>query len=305
MIKLTDELVSDIAAISSTQPADCHLYALLDSSIYASAQPPQWNGRVSSLAQRFYPAEHWDVFSYAFDEQGNEASPLLFPLRRLDSDLSREIAAHAMLYPLCSWLWSPLQAEDLAKHLASFIRAEIGGTAAILRPYDPRLIEDVIACFDEDRRQRMLSGIAHWVYLDGGEVLKTVGGTEPIFRGVDGEGPMQLTAEEQDRFEHLANRIALESYIDEHAEGVFEGLTPSERKGFCEQQLSFGKKLGMESMGDLLIIGVMTQRHGNAWMNAPQIVHILNAVKAKKMDLRLAMRDIDAQLSDLSKKSEI
>lgn len=296
-----DHIFAELNALSEAQPEGCRLYALMDGSIYASEQPPQWSGRITSLAAEFYPANHLELFAYAFEEEGNEASPLLFPLRKADSPLSKRISIFATISPMCSWLWSPLPAEDLAAHLASYIRTEIAGSAAILRPYDPRLTADVIACFSDARREQMLSGISQWVYYDGGDELKTVAGTQPNLLRVDQKGPMVLDAEEQARFEHLANLIALESYIDEHARVVFEGKTADERRELCDAQLAIGKRLATEAMGDLLMIAVLTQRYGKAWIKEMSIQSILKRVALKEAPLREVISAINRCLSNESK----
>ncbi|WP_421375396.1 DUF4123 domain-containing protein [Paraburkholderia sp. DD10] len=292
-----DELFSQLRALAASQPEGHAMYALLDSAIYAGATASDGVGLYGNLAAQLPGARMASLFAHAFDDTRTEASPLLVSLPDLDGELTGRLVALADRYSLASWLWSPLSMDDLARHLAAFIRAEFGGTAVMLRPYDPRIMADTIACFDPARQAALMAPVEAWAYFDGDEALKRLPRPfgQPSPMGVT--EAIKLSRGEQQRLEHLANRIALEGYIESHAPVVFDSLSVAERKIFCDDQIKIGARLSTDSMADLLIIATLSYAHGAQWIDSEAVVPLLQSVMSGAASLNRVATAIDERLN--------
>lgn len=269
-----EELLNELRAVAAEPRDGLALYALLDSAIYAGATMDESGKRYGNLASVLADAKPESLFIYAFDDERTDASPLLVSIRDFDGELAKRIATLALEYQLASWIWSPLSAPALARHLAAFIRAKFGDAAAMLRPYDPRVMEDTIACLDPGRQAALWAPVFAWAYFDEDGLLKQLQRPE-VKPASPVAVPLVLDDDEQRRFEALASRIALQTYIEVHAPSVMESLSLAQRKAFCMQQIGIGERLRVQSMGDLLIVAVLSDAHGNEWIDdgvvAPQV----------------------------------
>lgn len=285
-----------IAVLSADQPPEYRLYALMDSSIFAAAKQSRMDDTLRTFAKEFAGEEMAALFSFAFDEPNLAASPILLPLGAPDSKLAEKVATFARAYRLSSWIWSPLPLEALAKHLASFIKAELDGHAVVLRPYDPRIMADVIECFSDERRAALTSPIGRWAYYDGRDKLGIVPCEEVALPFKPVPMPLELDTGEQERFEHLANRISLDSYIEEHAPSMVFALSADDRKVFCDRQITIGGMLGTFSMANLFIIAALTHAHGSQWVVADCVRDLIDDVKSANLELKDVAQKIDMRL---------
>ncbi len=242
------------------------MYALLDSAIYAAATASPDSEHYGNLAEQFTDADAVPLFCYAFRDTGAEASPLLVKLPAAESELCARTIALAERHHLASWLWSPASLGVLAQHLATFLRAELDNTAVMLRPFDPRIMQDTIACLHPLRQAALWEPVKTWLYFDDDDTVRTL--PRPPAQPIQSvTAPLILDGDEQKRLEALANRIALGGYIEVHAPAAVQALSKDERKAFCLQQLSIGEGLRAESMGELLIIATLSNAHGPQWTN--------------------------------------
>ncbi|MGG1944548.1 DUF4123 domain-containing protein [Trinickia sp. NRRL B-1857] len=289
------ELIEQLQLIAAEQRDGLSLYCLLDSTVYAAASTDEMGKSYGDLAAELIGAKAEPLFAYAFNDARADASPLLVSIPALEGDLAAQIAALAVRYHLASWVWSPLSRQVLAQHFARFIRAEFGATAAILRPYDPRIMEDTIACFDFGRQAALWRPLSAWSYLDEDDVLKQL--QRPVWEPASELScPLRLDRNEQDRFEGLANRIALAGYIEAHGPSIMESLTSAERKAFCIQQLEIGERLGKRSMGDLFIVAALSGAHGVQWIDDTRVGHLVQSVTAGNVSLAAVAAEIGGRL---------
>lgn len=289
------ELLSQVQSIAAEQRDGRALYALLDSAIYAGATIDGSGKSYGNLAEELTGARLDSLFSYAFDDHRTDVSPLLVLLPDLDSEWAVRIAGLAIQYNLASWVWSSRPIDELARHLAAFIRAEMGDIATMLRPYDPRIMEDTIACFDPARQAALWELVEAWAYFDGGDALKrlqrpAVQPASPLTM------PLILDSNERKRFEGLADRIALGTYIETHVPALMTSMSPVERKVFCEQQISIGKTLKTDSMSDLHVIAALSAAHGSGWIGNEAIAPLLQAIVSGTAPLSAIASQLDEQL---------
>jgi hypothetical protein len=279
-----EQILERLRAIDDKQPAGLYLYALLDNAIYAGATMDGAGRSYGDLALVLADAKPESLFVYAFDDEHTDASPLLVSIRDLKGDLAKRIAALAMQYHLASWIWSPLPGSALARHFASFIRAKFGDTAAVLRPYDPRIMEETIACLDPAKQAALWEPVRAWAYLDESSEIKLLQRPEAQ-PAVKLSAPLVLDEKEQKRFEELANRIALGTYIETQAPSIMESLSAAERKAFCEQQIEIGERLRVYSMGELLIVAALSGAYGSQWIDDEAIRSMVESVISGKASL--------------------
>jgi len=288
-----EQLLKRLRAIDAEQREGLRLYALLDNAIYAGATVDEAGRPYGDLALVLADAKLESLFVYAFDDEHTDASPLLVSVRDLNDDLSKRIAALAVQYHLASWIWSSLPASALARHMASFIRAKFGDTAAVLRPYDPRIMEETIACLDPAKQAALWEPVRAWAYLDESNEVKLLQRPEAQ-PAVDIAVPLRLNESEQRRFEELANRIALGTYIEAQAPTIVESLSPAQRKEFCVQQIEIGERLQVYSMGELLIVA-----YGSQWIDEAEIRPLVQAVVSGESSLASVAVEISGALEQL------
>jgi hypothetical protein len=289
-----EQLLDELRSIANEQPEGCACYALLDSAIYAGATMDRSGKTYGDLASVLADAKPESLFVYAYDDDRTDASPLLVSVRDLNGDLSKRIAALAVQYHLASWIWSPLPASALARHLTSFIRAKFGDTAAVLRPYDPRIIEEAIACLDPAKQAGLCEPVRAWAYFDESNEVKLLQRPEAK-PAVDIAVPLVLNESEQKRFEELANRIALGTYIEAQAPSIVEPLSAEQRKAFCAQQIEIGERLRVYSMGELLIVAALSGAYGPQWIDDAAIKSLVDAVVVGESSLA----SVAAKISDV------
>lgn len=294
-----EQLLERLRAIDAEQREGLCLYALLDNAIYAGATVDEAGRPYGDLALVLADAKLESLFVYAFDDEHTDASPLLVSVRDLDGDLSKRIATLAVRYHLASWIWSPLPASALARHLASFIRAKFGDTAAVLRPYDPRIMEETIACLDPAKQAALWEPVHAWACFDESNEVKLLQRPEAQ-PAVDIAVPLVLNESEQKRFEELANRIALGTYIEAQAPSIVESLSPAQRKEFCVQQLEIGERLRVYSMGELLIVAALSGAYGWQWIDDKRIEPMVQAVASGTASLASVASDIGDVLAHRS-----
>lgn len=295
-----EELLNELRSVAAEQRDGLAIYALLDSAIYAGATMDESGKRYGNLALVLADAKPESLFVYAFDDERTDASPLLVSIRDLDGELAKRIATLALEYHLASWIWSPLPAQALARHLAAFIRAKFGASAAMLRPYDPRVMEDTIACLDPGRQVALWEPVCAWAYFDEDRVVKRLRPPDvPVAERVT--APLVLDDDEQKRFEALANRIALGGYIETHAPSLVESLPPAQRKAFYEEQIEIGERLKKESMGDLFIIAALSGAYGARWIEAEAIAPLVQSVVSGTATLSAVALEIGERLERLSR----
>ncbi len=290
-----EELLNGLRSVGAVQGEGLTLYALLDSAIYAGATMDETGKKFGNLASVLVDAQLESLFVYAFDDERTDASPLLVSLSDLNGGLAARIATLAREYHLTSWIWSPLPSNELARHLAAFIRAKFGDAAAMLRPYDPRVMEDIIACFDPGRQAALWGPICAWAYVDEDGVLKQLSRSrvQPASRVVT---PLVLDEDEQRRFEALASRIALQTYVETHAPSIMTPLTPTQRKAFSALQIEIGNRLNVESMGDLLIVAALSGAYGAEWIDEDAIAPLVRSVSSGSTSLAMVATEISERL---------
>lgn len=293
-----EQLLKRLRAIDAEQREGLRLYALLDNAIYAGATVDEAGRPYGDLALVLADAKLESLFVYAFDDEHTDASPLLVSVRDLNDDLSKRIAALAVQYHLASWIWSSLPASALARHMASFIRAKFGDTAAVLRPYDPRIMEETIACLDPAKQAALWEPVRAWAYLDESNEVKLLQRPEAQ-PAVDIAVPLRLNESEQRRFEELANRIALGTYIEAQAPTIVESLSPAQRKEFCVQQIEIGERLQVYSMGELLIVAALSGAYGSQWIDEAEIRPLVQAVVSGESSLASVAVEISGALEQL------
>ncbi len=290
-----EELLNELRSVAADQRDGLAIYALLDSAIYAGATMDESGKRYGNLALVLADAKPESLFVYAFDDERTDASPLLVSIRDLDGELAKRIATLALEYHLASWIWSPLPAQALARHLAAFIRAKFRASAAMLRPYDPRVMEDTIACLDPGRQAALWEPVFAWAYFDEGGAVKQL--QRPEVRPTSRVAvPLVLDDEEQGRLEGLASRIALQTYIETHAPSVMEPLSLAQRKAFCVQQIGIGERLRVQSMGDLLIVAALSGAYGGQWIDEEAIQPLARSVFDGTVSLALVATEITDRL---------
>jgi len=295
-----EELLNELRAVAAEQRDGLALYALLDSAIYAGATMDESGKRYGNLASVLADAKPESLFIYAFDDERTDASPLLVSIRDFDGELAKRIATLALEYQLASWIWSPLSAPALARHLAAFIRAKFGDAAAMLRPYDPRVMEDTIACLDPGRQAALWAPVFAWAYFDEGGAVKQL--QRPQVQVAEQVTvPLVLDDDEQKRFEALANRIALGGYVETHAPSLVESLSVAQRKAFYEEQIEIGERLKKESMGDLFIIAALSGAYGARWIESEAIASLVQSVVTGTASLAEVAVEIGERLEQQSR----
>jgi len=272
-----EKLLERLRAIDAAHKEGLRRYALLDNAIYAGATMDEAGKSYGDLASVLADATPESLFVYAFDDEHTDASPLLVSIRDFDSDLASRIATLAVQYHLASWVWSSLPASALARHTASFIRAKFGDTAAVLRPYDPRIMEETIACLDPAKQAALWEPVHAWACFDESNEVKLLQRPEAQ-PAIDIAVPLRLNESEQKRFEELANRIALGTYIEAQAPTIVESLSPAQRKEFCAQQIEIGERLRVYSMGELLIVAALSGAYGSQWIDDEEVEPMVQSV---------------------------
>lgn len=134
-----------------------------------------------------------------------------------------------------------------------------------------------------------------WAYFDGGDALKRLQ-RPAVPPALPLTMPLILDGDEQKRFERLADRIALEAYIELHAPAVIGSLLPTERRAFCVRQMEIGERLKTNSMNDLLIIAAISGVHGSDWIENETIAPLLQAIESGAASLAAIASQFDEQL---------
>lgn len=291
-----EKLLGELRSIADEQPEGDVLYVLLDSAIYAGATMDPSGKQYGNLAAVLVDAKPESLFVYAYDDERTDASPLLVSIGDLDGELAARIAALAIEYRLASWIWSPLSANALARHLAAFIRARFGDATAMLRPYDPRIMEDTIGCFEPATQAALWEPIGAWAYLDEDGMVKRLQRPtgQPASNAVM---PLVLDSGEQLRFEELANRIALGNYIETHAPEIVESRSPAQRKAFYERQIEIGERLKVYSMGELFIVAALSGAYGEQWVDDKEIESMIESVISGAAPLKAVAIEISERLN--------
>jgi hypothetical protein len=290
------ELLCELRSIADEQREGDVLYALLDSAIYAGATMDPTGKQYGDLAAALADAKPESLFVYAYDDERTDASPLLISIGDLDSQLAARIAALAIEYRLASWIWSPLSPNALARHLAAFIRARFGDATAMLRPYDPRIMEDTLACFEPARQAALWEPIGAWAYFDEDAMVKRL--QRPKEQPASNVAmPLVLDSGEQLRFEELANRIALGNYIEMHSPEIVEARSPAQRKAFYARQIEIGERLKVYSMGELFIVAALSGAYGERWVDEKDIEPMIESVVSGAAQLKSVAIEISERLN--------
>jgi hypothetical protein len=290
-----EKLLERLRVIDAEHGKGLRRYALLDNAIYAGATMDESGKSYGDLASVLADTKPESLFVYAFDDEHTDASPLLVSIRDFDGDLASRVATLAVQYHLASWVWSSLPASALARHLASFIRAKFGDAAAVLRPYDPRIMEETIACLDAAKQAALWKPIHAWAYFDEGSEIKLLQRPDAQAE-LDITVPVVLDEGEQKRFEELANRIALGTYIETYAPSIVETLSAAQRKAFCAEQIEIGERLRAYSMGELLIVAALSGAYGPQWIDDEAIEPMVQSVVSGAASLASVAADMSDAL---------
>jgi hypothetical protein len=145
-------------------------------------------------------------------------------------------------------------------------------------------MEETIACFDPTKQAALWGPVRAWAYFDESSEIKLLQRPDAE-RAADITVPLVLDENEQKRFEELANRIALGTYVETQAPSIIESLSPAERKAFCARQVEIGERLQVYSMGELLIVAALSGTYGSQWIDAAAIKSLVDAVVSGESSL--------------------
>lgn len=146
--------------ISTASCKAAYIHALID-----TAQPAlTWK----SLTEKI---DHSDLFPLLKDlpeDSAKEAGPVLYPIYPRASKQEREIyywlLKEEQISPCLTWIISRYPIKELFTHLQSQLFARLpDGREALLRFYDPRILElTMLHVFDQNQRQQLAGPILQW-----------------------------------------------------------------------------------------------------------------------------------------------
>jgi hypothetical protein len=167
---LAQEIDAYLRDLADASP-DMLSYALVD-----AGQIPEMRG--AFLEQMEIP--HARLFDGTKEHKIAQYGPVLIPLDRNanSSQLPVSQLLHSMQYGwTVSWLTSPLDLNDLARHLAGHLNGVLeDGREVLIRYYDPRNLAPFLDHVDSKTKTALLTPITYWTYWERNLVLHTIAG---------------------------------------------------------------------------------------------------------------------------------
>ena len=171
---LAQEIDAYLAGLAAGSP-ELHSYALAD-----VGQIPEM--RDTYLDRMDIP--HAKLFAGTKEHKIAKYGPMLIPLdsNANSSQLPVSQLLHGMQYGwTVSWLTSPLELEDLARHLAGHLNGVFDdGREVLIRYYDPRNLAPFLIHIDAGTKEALLAPINIWTYWDRNLILQTVSGAAQV-----------------------------------------------------------------------------------------------------------------------------
>ncbi|MCC8379087.1 DUF4123 domain-containing protein [Xenorhabdus sp. PB30.3] len=162
MISVSSE---DWQEYQKTHP-DIRRYALVDGLQYERLFDEEFTyraGRNNPLFRRFPDSE------IAF------AGPWLFDITH-HTDFLEQFLTLEKAYPAVSWLYTPLSLDALTRHFEPYLNVQLeSGETALLRFYDPRVLHQIPAIFDQTQLTAFTQPIDEWHYWLAGQFYAVKG----------------------------------------------------------------------------------------------------------------------------------
>ena len=167
---LAQEIDAYLRDLTDVSP-DMLSYALVD-----AGQIPEMRG--AFLEQMEIP--HARLFDGTKEHKIAQYGPVLISLDRNANSGQLPVSQllHSMQYGwTVSWLTSPLDLNDLTRHLAGHLNGVLeDGREVLIRYYDPRNLAPFLDHVDTRTKTALLAPIKQWRYWDRDFVLRTISG---------------------------------------------------------------------------------------------------------------------------------
>lgn len=201
------------------------------------------------------------LFNESREERALSAAPLLFPLVSSNLHFLKWLEEHGTYASSMLMLSSPLGLDQLGDRLARRIRARISDEIdVLLRFFDPRVFEALIAVLDEEQRCRLLDPADCWWYLDRRGQLRTQPAqhvSEDIFVPLELSAAQEfalLDASEIDQVAAQLRSMLPEAYIR---------MAPVQRIAFLERHMVAADAAGVVATHEVALYCSLALLHGD------------------------------------------
>ncbi|WP_312515186.1 DUF4123 domain-containing protein [Massilia sp.] len=221
------------------------------------------------------------LFETTTEQAALSAAPLLFALPSPDDETKEGfmcwLAEHGTYTSSILLLSSPFGLDELCSQLARRMHARItDGMDVLLRYFDPRVFESLLAVLDEQQASTFLSPADCWWYPDrSGKLIcrQSVCGIDAFV------SPLQLAAEQE-----FAMIDASEIDV---VEGRLRGMFPdlairvnvAERELFLRRHMAAAHAAGIESTNDMTLYCGLAVIHGEHFADSSPWREILAKVR--------------------------
>lgn len=265
-----------------------------DTRVYCLADHGGMPGLVREL-DRAHIAWH-SLFDGSSEEGALRVAPLLFSLDDAVEagriDLLGWVAEHGTYTSSMLLLASPLGMRELGARLARRLDATLPeGIEIMLRFFDPRVFEALIAVLDPAQKEAFLGVAACWWLLDRSGAVRAA---LARFTVADTFGaPLQLDARQEEALVAASEPDQVAARLAELAPAQFRALPHSERHDFFETEIGAARALGLASPHELVLYCTIALLEGRKFAMIPKWRDVLEAVRAGTITFNQAVAGMD------------
>lgn len=266
-----------------------------ESRVYCLADHGGMPGLLREL-ERAHLAWH-SLFDGSREEGALRVAPLLFSLDDAVGagriDLLRWVAEHGTYTSSLLLLATPLDMRELGARLARRLDATLPDAIDImLRFFDPRVFEALIAVLDPVQKQAFLGAAACWWLVDRSGAVRA----EPArFMAADAfEAPLRLDARQEGALVLASEPDQVAARLAELAPELFRQLPHPQRHAFVLAQAGASRALGMTSLHDLALYCTAALLDGPAFAETPKWRDAIEGVRSGRICFRDAIDEVGA-----------
>lgn len=280
----------DFAILQNTDPSvatDGQLFALID-----HAGMPGLAKQLSKMGVQWL-----SLLDGSRDDGALEVAPLLFPIETDQESFRRKallrwIGERGTFTSSMLFLVSPLSMADLARKLALRLEASLSGEMEIvLRFFDTRVFERLIAVLSDEQRHAFLGVADRWWFVDRrGELQHVSAAASPSSECDD---PLVLTtmqeaalldASEPDQVAELLRTVVPHEY---------DALDLAGRYDFIVRHMAAGRNYGIESTQDYALYCSLVLLYKEDFPSQPNWAAALSKLKAGTCSLTEAIEQAE------------
>ena len=263
-----------------------------DHTLYALADHAGMPGLHGQIVRADIP---WrSLFEGSQEENALAVAPLLFPLSGTPNPfpphLMRWIEEHGSYTSSIVLMASPLSLDKLLPRLAARLQAELSGEMAVmLRYFDPRVFQALLATASAQQLRDFLCVADCWWYVDRrGAVVRHTAQLMPddLFAP-----PLRLAEEQEFTLLEASEVDQVQEQLKSAMPELYRTLALPTRYDFLSRHMATAARLGIVASHELALYCGLALLHGEDFASTPPWQTLLERVRQRSVGLSDAVAD--------------